>query len=884
MPIVTFFRRNDRSVWLLYLGLILILSGLYFGSLADLELDTHDLETFRDNVAMSQDFLHLFSSERNLASGRLVAEVVKWLAYCVWGNEAAPFHLLVVALHTLASLLLARLVRLLGHSLPLSLATGLLFLVNTAHFRAVHHISALDYPLAFCCAVGAILCYVHHFSSSRPVWLGGFYGCLFIGILSHLSCLAILPVCVYWAWRQGIVLRRGLLHFLPVVLLLLPVALSSLYLTNKSASTWLALLNYSALRWLEVPYQISGILLWLFGRLYTTAHWLPFTVYKLHLWELYVGFLFLLPHLVLIWRRHVPGAIWTVWMVSALLPFSFLTWNILLTSMAVGPSRYLYMATAGSSALLAWCLRELAGWVARRLGLRDLYAYAVLLVLLLVSSYFSLKRAEALSLYSSGRNYTALGDIQAGIDQMRQALDHAPDTLPLEDLYPRLCLSLISSGDEDFERVAEQGLTLLPNDARLYLYMYAFKSMAADTSIRQQAHYYLEKGEQYAAAQDGISVSLALGKAFNNMAHEFHIAKDFEQAATAYRHSLRYLPNRVDPLVGFAYSLFVLDRMEEAREVIRQVAQIEPQDPRVLYLLALSRQAEETPEALDPALDALMEDKTTYKTYFQLGILYHRNRQFDLAVDAYRQAIRLFPQDFEPHANLGTALMALGRLEEAEQAYGQAILVDPNRTELYHNLGGLKLKQGDKQGALEAFQTAIDKGTTDFQSHLTLGRLYWQEGQRGQALEVYRQMLDLDLQQADSEIYAQIGVYFNETGELDNAVRAYRKALEIDAQNTDARTNLGWLYYTMGQFGAAIAEYLQVLDHRPNSVAQFSLGLAYLHQGDTEAARRAYAQGMQMFGAAEAERVGALQDLQNLVDRGIRVAEAEEILDTYWSE
>jgi ParB-like chromosome segregation protein Spo0J len=57
-----------------------------------------------------------------------------------------------------------------------------------------------------------------------------------------------------------------------------------------------------------------------------------------------------------------------------------------------------------------------------------------------------------------------------------------------------------------------------------------------------------------------------------------------------------------------------------------------------------------------------------------------------------------------------------------------------------------------------------------------------------------------------------------------------------------------------------------------------------LHQGQIEAARAAYAQGIEQFGRDEAKKAGAVKDLKTLITRGLRTAEAKEILDTYWHE
>jgi len=54
--------------------------------------------------------------------------------------------------------------------------------------------------------------------------------------------------------------------------------------------------------------------------------------------------------------------------------------------------------------------------------------------------------------------------------------------------------------------------------------------------------------------------------------------------------------------------------------------------------------------------------------------------------------------------------------------------------------------------------------------------------------------------------------------------------------------------------------------------------LALLHLGDIDEARAAYINGIYIFGQNEAELIGVLADLEELVDQGIQVVAAKEIL------
>ena len=837
---------NTTHIWWGYSGLVILLAGIYFGSLSGLLLEVDDARTFRDNIAVAQDFTYLFSSDKEVGSGRLTSDFVRFIAYLLVGNKPGPVHLFLVAVHTLASLLLARLAFRLGLPLNVSLLSGLLFLVNVAQFRAVHWIAALDYPLALLWGCLTLLAYLHYRDRPQPLRLALFYLCLLLSLLTHLVIAFVLPFFVYLLWRKKKSLRACLQHFAwPAILspLVLYGVLSS---TSKATTTWWAIERY-ATEGIELLLGCGRMLLWLLSRMLTTAYWLPLPLYEQQEWELYVGAVFLVFLLGMIWKQVYPFDAWALWILMALVPFALLTEGTV-SALLAGPSRYLYLATGGWAVMLGWSLVWLGQWTGQRLGVKNGYALAGLLTPLMVSSYVSLKKIEALSFYMSSRYYTAQGETDEGVAQIQRALDHAPEVLALEDVYPRLCLALISKPDK-FEHVAKEGLKVLPQSARLNLYMYAFTSMAADSSSQEQALDYLAKGERYAATESTVNVPMTLATAFNNMGHGFQNAQDSERAVIAYRRSLQYLPNRFNTLVKFAYALFSLDNVEEAKKITQRVAQIDSQEPRVMYLKALILQTEnETEAALALALEAL-EVKPLTELYYLISFCYNQLGQYEQAADTLKEGIHRKGTGISSatYQRLADYYQKSARFDDAVDAYRTALDLDPDNLELYTQIGLILHTYKDREAAVQFYRQTLQK------PHL------------------------------DSNTYSHLGLLLYEAEEEQIALDAFRKALERDQRNTTARINLGWLLYLDGQLQEAIAQTRRVLEEKIDSHALFNLALFYLHNEEVEKARTTYAQAVEQFGAATAVEIGAVDELKELRDQGIQVKTANKILDLYWT-
>jgi Flp pilus assembly protein TadD len=62
--------------------------------------------------------------------------------------------------------------------------------------------------------------------------------------------------------------------------------------------------------------------------------------------------------------------------------------------------------------------------------------------------------------------------------------------------------------------------------------------------------------------------------------------------------------------------------------------------------------------------------------------------------EAYRESIRVHPNDAKAHNNLGTLLKKQGKFDEAENEAREAIRINPNDARTHSDLGIVLAKQG----------------------------------------------------------------------------------------------------------------------------------------------------------------------------------------------
>ncbi len=620
------------STYGIFTLLLALLTLAAFGGLSTHRFDADDLDYLKQAAATES-----LSPATAFPFGRPTTELLFLLGYELWQDSPAAYHQLLVALHLVASLLLAATLRQLGIGLERALLTALLFGVNVAHFRAVHWISCLAYPSTLIFGLAALICYTRFLESGRRSFILGAAGMQAAAVGAHASSISIALFCIYLTRKRSV--------------------------RQIAASVWplfaVSVLGVGLI-WAVSPRapQIAGVshpldpghllksLLWYSGRLVTSAHWLPTGLETPALWELGVGLFALLAALTFVLRHpSSPASGGIVWTLLALLPFL----NNLQASGggAGGPSRFLYLPSAGTSLILASLLLYAGNRIGDLLGRTwGRVASVTLLLCLLASSVSFLKRSEAISLYTSGRNDVAREDVDTGIRKWERAIAHDARLVP-SDVYTRLAAAYFSLGRSP-QHLLENAR--YPDSPRIRM----LHGMTAFLHPDPQGW---QGGEQQ------VREALQTARDSARLRHE---------AALAYHN-----------LAGYHHQ----GRTREALDLYLRALRLRSVYPTALYNLGvIFAEQGETEKAIRVLHSAINARPDHFLALVKLGRLLHTRGQPQEAIRLFEKAIQIRPNDPDPRYNLSSALLAVGKIVAAIDTLETAVSLEPSRPDAWFAL------------------------------------------------------------------------------------------------------------------------------------------------------------------------------------------------------
>ena len=287
-----------------------------------------------------------------------------------------------------------------------------------------------------------------------------------------------------------------------------------------------------------------------------------------------------------------------------------------------------------------------------------------------------------------------------------------------------------------------------------------------------------------------------------------------------------------------AHALEQRGESDEAIEVFRRLCLIRSRNGRHLNCFGKALQdrgrVEESGKILEAAIAALRDEIQLHpdhvSAHFNLGNALNAQGKHDEAVAECRTAIKLRPDFAEAHINLGNALHDQGKLDEAIAECRTAIKLNPDDARAHLNLGNALGAQGKLDEAIAECRTAIKLKPDSAVAHMNLGNGLREQGKDDEAIAEFRTAIKLNPDFAGA--HSNLGNLLRDQGKADEAIAECRTAIKLNPGDARVHANLGSALGQHGKLAEAIAELHTAIKLKPDLAEPHDdLGNALAAQG-----------------------------------------------------
>ena len=293
-------------------------------------------------------------------------------------------------------------------------------------------------------------------------------------------------------------------------------------------------------------------------------------------------------------------------------------------------------------------------------------------------------------------------------------------------------------------------------------------------------------------------------------------------------------------------------------------------------------------------------------------------KQYEASITDYHKAIEINPDFDWPYNNLALSFEYLNKKDSAFYFFDMAIFKNGYNAVFYDNRGDLYYDRNEYEKAIMDYSRAIDLAPANENYYVDRGDAYYYWDEVDAALPDFEKAIEIapgynyaltrisdchykkgnflqsityckkviEKNPEYKYAYIRMGLSYGQLGDHLLEIETFRKAVEIDSTYESALGNLGWAYYCVDNYDSCIYFSAKAVQHDENAFyAMFNIALSKLRQGKFDESKVLYREYLDLYHKAEGVDAeisggpeGAIQDLKDLLEKGIMVNEVNYIL------
>jgi tetratricopeptide (TPR) repeat protein len=243
--------------------------------------------------------------------------------------------------------------------------------------------------------------------------------------------------------------------------------------------------------------------------------------------------------------------------------------------------------------------------------------------------------------------------------------------------------------------------------------------------------------------------------------------------------------------------------------------------------------------------EAIRLDPNDPTAYYNRGNAYYHKGDYPRAIASYDETLRLDPEFASAYTNRGAAHDALGDAALALADYTESLRLRPVNPIAYYDRGNNYKAKRDYAHAIADYTEAIRLDPSSAETYYNRGLASSDAGDEDRAILDYTAAIRLRPNYPFA--YNNRGVSYDSKGDHARAFADYDRAVQLDPTDALAIFNRGSRLRLDGQIDRAIADFTEAIRLDPKYVAAYrNRGLAYDAKGDNERAIADYEQALRL--------------------------------------
>jgi tetratricopeptide (TPR) repeat protein len=205
---------------------------------------------------------------------------------------------------------------------------------------------------------------------------------------------------------------------------------------------------------------------------------------------------------------------------------------------------------------------------------------------------------------------------------------------------------------------------------------------------------------------------------------------------------------------------------------------------------------------------------------------YARQGKASQAAERFSALVQQYPQNASLHFLLALAYFDAKDLPSAEASVREAVRLDAKTPQAYSLLANIDLARGEAEAAEQDFRRAIAADPRNVRNYLSLESVYERKQNWEEAKKLAEQAHEIDSNSPQAAGTLAF-LYLEHGGDVNVAVSLAEAVKEKMPDSPIAADTLGWAYYKLGSYDAAVAQLQGSVHAAPkNPMYRYHLGLA----------------------------------------------------------